>query len=478
MARIEHTVEVNVPLQAAYNQWTQFEEFPRFMEGVREVTQLDDVHLRWRADRNGKEVEWDSEITDQVPDQHIAWRDTSGPGNTGVVNFFPVDESNTRVQIVMESHPHVEPSEAANVELITTQRIEQDLARFKRLLEAQGEESGAWRGEIHYSQPAISGDTAANTGSTSGADTATRSANVSAGGGGAMRDKDENGQSIFAQQVSPNIDSTPTRFGNEAGGQQFPVSDKASVAVHAGDAPRGQQTKGDTDPRSASLDNEVGTSGLGAGSTGGTQGAPGSRTDEAVRQQSDASGKQEQQEQDDPSSGRQGGPQSWFPNILQGLDEPMAVVRKMAGEMDQLFERFVGRPMTNRAGQGGMAGKWMPSIEILQHENHLHVCAELPGVKKEDVHIEILHDKLTIEGQRHEHHYQSAQGYKRSERSYGRFYRMIPLPQGVDPESVKATMQEGVLEIRVPLPTPSTQQGRRIDIEPQDREQPGEGRIS
>ena len=106
MARIEHTIEVNVPLQAVYNQWTQFEEFPRFMEGVREVRQLDDVHLHWRADRSGREVEWDSEITDQVPDQHIAWRDLSGPGNTGVVNFYPVDESKTRVQLVMESHPH------------------------------------------------------------------------------------------------------------------------------------------------------------------------------------------------------------------------------------------------------------------------------------------------------------------------------------------------------------------------------------
>lgn len=152
----------------------------------------------------------------------------------------------------------------------------------------------------------------------------------------------------------------------------------------------------------------------------------------------------------------------------------MAVMRKMAEEMEQLFERFVGRPMTNRAGQGGMAGKWMPSIEILQHENHLHINAELPGVKKEDVHIEILHDKLAIEGQRHEHHYQAAQGYKRSERSYGRFYRMIPLPQGVDPESVRATMHDGVLEIKVPLPVPSAQKGRRIDIQASDAARPNQ----
>jgi HSP20 family molecular chaperone IbpA/uncharacterized protein YndB with AHSA1/START domain len=466
MARIEHTIEVNVPLQAVYNQWTQFEEFPRFMEGVREVRQLDDVHLHWRADRSGREVEWDSEITDQVPDQHIAWRDLSGPGNTGVVNFYPVDESKTRVQLVMESHPHVPPSEAAMAELVTTQRIEQDMARFKRLLESQGEESGAWRGEIHYSQPAISGDVAQNADSAAGANGAA----ASHGEGARMRDVDEKGQSIFAQQVSPDLGAEPTRLGSEAGGKQFPVSDQAPVEVHAGDAPRGQQTQGDTDPRTASLDNEVGTSGLGPGSTGGIQGAAGSRTDEAARQQSDFSGKQQ-----DEQPGKQGGPQAWFPNILHGWDDPMAVMRKMGEEMDQLFGRFIGRPVANRAGQGGMAGKWMPSIEIRQHENHLHVYAELPGIKKEDVHIEILHDKLSIEGQRHEHHYQTAQGYKRSERSYGRFYRMIPLPQGVDPESVKATMQEGLLEIKVPLPMSSTQQGRRIDIQPSDPTQPTQG---
>ncbi|MDQ9170459.1 Hsp20 family protein [Oxalobacteraceae bacterium R-40] len=467
MARIEHTVEVNAPLQAVYNQWTQFEEFPRFMEGVREVRQLDDVHLHWRADRSGRQVEWDSEITDQVPDQHIAWRDLSGPGNTGVVNFYPVDESKTRVQLVMESHPHVPPSEAAMAELVTTQRIEQDMARFKRLLEAQGEESGAWRGEIHFSQPAISGDSAQSTDSASGADKMPHTQ----GAGTKMPDVDEKGQSIFAQQVSPSLGEEPARNKSEAGGKQFTVSEEAPAAVHAGDAPRGQQTKGDTDPRTASLDNAVGTSGLGASSTGGIQGAQGSRTDEAVQQQADSTGKQEQGEQ----QGRQGGPQTWLPNILQGWDDPMAVMRKMAEEMDQLFGRFIGRPMANRAGQGGMAGKWMPSIEIRQHENHLHVYAELPGIKKEDVHIEILHDKLSIEGQRHEHHYQTAQGYKRSERSYGRFYRMIPLPQGVDPESVKATMQEGLLEIKVPLPMPSSQQGRRIDIQPSDSAQSPQG---
>ncbi|MGV3741003.1 MAG: Hsp20 family protein [Burkholderiaceae bacterium] len=478
MARIEHTIEVNVPLQVVYNQWTQFEDFPRFMEGVHEVRQLDDVHLHWRADRSGHEVEWDSEITDQVPDQHIAWRDVSGPGNTGVVNFFPVDESKTRVQLVMESHPHVPPSEAANAELITTQRIEQDLARFKRLLESQGQESGAWRGEIHFSQPAISEESLQAGTHASGGSAGSPGGAAGSSAGGISRGMDEKGQSVFAQSVSPDISNEPPRFNNESGGQQFPISDKAPPEMHAGDAPRGQQTKGDTDPRTASLDNQVGTTGADQRGAYDAKQASGG-TDEAFSKQSSSYGKREESssqsgatDKQAESSGKQGGPQAWLPNILQGWDEPMAVMRKMAEEMDQLFERFVGRPMTNRTGQGGMAGKWMPSIEIRQHENHLHVYAELPGVKKEDVHIEILHDKLTIEGQRHEHHYQAAEGYKRSERSYGRFYRMIPLPQGVDPESVKASMQDGVLEIKVPLPMHSTQKGRRIDIQPPDSSQP------
>ena len=73
MASIEKNIEVDVPVRTAYNQWTQFEEFPRFMEGVVEVRQLDDTHLHWKATVGGKELEWDAVITEQLPDQRIAW---------------------------------------------------------------------------------------------------------------------------------------------------------------------------------------------------------------------------------------------------------------------------------------------------------------------------------------------------------------------------------------------------------------------
>jgi uncharacterized membrane protein len=144
MERIEQSIDVNVPIHTAYNQWTQFEDFPRFMEGVTEVRQLDDAHLHWRANRHGKETEWDSEIVDQQPDRHIAWRDISGPGNSGQVLFESEQEDKTRVTLIMETDGQADPA--------IRQRLEQDLARFKKLLESQGHASGAWRGEIHDAQ--------------------------------------------------------------------------------------------------------------------------------------------------------------------------------------------------------------------------------------------------------------------------------------------------------------------------------------
>ena len=105
MERIEKSIEVNAPVRAVYNQWTQFEEFPRFMAGVKEVRQLDDTHLHWHAEIWGKDKEWDAEITEQVPDRVIAWRSTSGAPNAGTVRFEPVAPDRTRVRLTMEYQP-------------------------------------------------------------------------------------------------------------------------------------------------------------------------------------------------------------------------------------------------------------------------------------------------------------------------------------------------------------------------------------
>src|SRR3954447_301397 len=105
MERIEKSIEVHVPIKAAYNQWTQFEEFPKFMEGIRQVRQQDDRHVHWVAEIGGKHKEWDAEITEQVPDRRIAWRSMGGARNDGVVQFNPVAEGDTRITLHMDYDP-------------------------------------------------------------------------------------------------------------------------------------------------------------------------------------------------------------------------------------------------------------------------------------------------------------------------------------------------------------------------------------
>jgi uncharacterized membrane protein len=148
MARIEKSIEVNVPLEAAYNQWTQFEEFPRFMDGVREVRQLGDKRLHWRAEIGGKEKEWDTEITEQVPDDRIAWRATRGAPNAGVVTFHRLSPSSTRVMLQIEYEPEGAVETVGDWVGAVSGKVSGDLERFKEFIEGRGHETGAWRGKI------------------------------------------------------------------------------------------------------------------------------------------------------------------------------------------------------------------------------------------------------------------------------------------------------------------------------------------
>ena len=145
---IENSIEVNVPVSVAYNQWTQFEEFPKFMKGVREVRQIDDTHLHWRAEIAGKEEEWDAEITEQVPDQRIAWRSTSGAKNSGVVSFYGISDSKTRVVLKMDYGPRGFLEGLGDALGAVKARTSEDLKCFKEYLESHGKETGAWRGSI------------------------------------------------------------------------------------------------------------------------------------------------------------------------------------------------------------------------------------------------------------------------------------------------------------------------------------------
>lgn len=149
MEHIEKCIEVKAPLSAVYNQWTQFEEFPQFMEGVLEVRQLDDKRLHWRAKVAGVEKEWDAEIFEQTPDERIAWRSVSGALNTGQVSFQSLGPDSTRVTLKLNYDPEGALENIGDKLGVVSMRVAGDLKRFKEFIEKRGAETGGWRGEIH-----------------------------------------------------------------------------------------------------------------------------------------------------------------------------------------------------------------------------------------------------------------------------------------------------------------------------------------
>jgi uncharacterized membrane protein len=149
MKTIEKSIEVEVPVRTAYNQWTQFEEFPHFMEGVKDVRQLDDTRLHWIAEVGGKAKEWNARITEQEPDQRIAWRSDDGGGhNGGVVTFHRLAEGKTRVMLQMEYDTEGLAETVGDALGFVTRRVEGDLGRFKEFIEGRGYETGGWRGKV------------------------------------------------------------------------------------------------------------------------------------------------------------------------------------------------------------------------------------------------------------------------------------------------------------------------------------------
>lgn len=148
MAHVEKQIEVEVPVRTAYNQWTQFEEFPEFMEGIQEVRQLDETRLHWTASIAGRQKEWDARITEQVPDERVAWVSESGARNDGIVEFQPVGPDRTLVSVRMDFEPEGLVENVGSALGMAGGRIEGDLGRFKEFIESRGVESGAWRGQV------------------------------------------------------------------------------------------------------------------------------------------------------------------------------------------------------------------------------------------------------------------------------------------------------------------------------------------
>lgn len=148
MAGFTHSIDVHVPLQTAYNQWTQFEDFPEFMEGVEEVRQLDDNHLFWRAEIGGVDKEWYADIVEQIPDTRVAWRSTTGASNAGVVDFHYISPEVTRVTLSIDYEPEGFVENLGEALGLVKSRMAKDLERFKEFIEQRGVETGAWRGNV------------------------------------------------------------------------------------------------------------------------------------------------------------------------------------------------------------------------------------------------------------------------------------------------------------------------------------------
>jgi len=147
--RVEKSIQVDVPLSTAYNQWTQFEDFPYFMGGVKEVRQLDDRRLHWVAEIAGVRRQWEASILEQVPDQRIAWAATAGATNAGAVRFEPAGPASTIVHLTLEYEPEGVVEQVGDKLGIVERQVRSDLERFKALIEDEGYESGAWRGAVN-----------------------------------------------------------------------------------------------------------------------------------------------------------------------------------------------------------------------------------------------------------------------------------------------------------------------------------------
>lgn len=149
MSQIQESIDVDVPVRTAYNQWTQFEAFPKFMSGVESITQLDDTRLHWVTSIAGVEREFDAEITEQHPDERVAWTSTGGEAqHAGVVTFHKLEDDRSRVTVQLDWQPSGAVEKIGSAINVDERRVKGDLERFKEFIEARGHETGAWRGDV------------------------------------------------------------------------------------------------------------------------------------------------------------------------------------------------------------------------------------------------------------------------------------------------------------------------------------------
>jgi uncharacterized membrane protein len=148
MSDITQTIDVDVPVTVAYNQWTQFESFPQFMDGVDEVVQKDDMLTHWKISIAGVKREFDAKITEQHPDERVAWKSVDGTEHAGVVTFHKLDTAKTRVTLQMDTKPEGLAEKVGDAVGLTNANAKGDLKRFKDFIESTGHETGGWRGDV------------------------------------------------------------------------------------------------------------------------------------------------------------------------------------------------------------------------------------------------------------------------------------------------------------------------------------------
>ncbi len=163
MASVEQSIELDVPVRVAYDQWTRFEDFPKFMDGVEEVRQLDPTHTHWRTKVGGKEEEFSAEITEQHPDERVAWHSTSGPSHAGVVTFHRLSDERSKIMLQLDVEPDGVVEKVGAAIGVLGHRTKGDLERFKALVEQRADAPGDFRPQVATDDgmPPVSGHPAA-----------------------------------------------------------------------------------------------------------------------------------------------------------------------------------------------------------------------------------------------------------------------------------------------------------------------------
>lgn len=374
MARMEYAMEINAPVHVVYDQLLRFEEYPRFMESVRAVRRIDGRHLHWHAQAGDQNLEWDIEITQQVPGRLIAWckpgearlegrielEKTGVPRGYGERDEFRdgqfASAEHTRLRLIMDC----DAADGVAYSQMMAHRAGHDLARFKKCVESQA--SG-----LHTVQPA------------------------------------------------------PQRAMDGGPGMTPAPSEAASVASVAYRRRRKVEEMG-----------------------------PGPLLD--LRP-------------------------PWLPAFLPAWENPLRIMRRVSQGMDKIVDGVMAgaRLDAHRAASSASSassandayrngGAWSPLVEVTRSDDGIVVQAELAGVRREDVQIDIRADRLMIEGDRRPQQPNHPGEARRSERSYGHFYRVVDLPLGADPEAATASMRDGLLEVRVPVRRAAAE-CRRLDIQ-------------